>query len=256
MPLLDHIRELRTRLIRAVLAIVIASVVGFVIYEQTIEFLIEPACDIEIDGIRPGRCGALVVSGVIGPLSLQLKVALFSGLILAMPFWLWQLWAFLAPGLHRREKRWGYILVGVGGPLFAAGTFLAYSILPVAVPLLLGFNPGEIANLVTLNEYIDFVLRMILVFGMAFQLPLILVMANMAGIVTSRQIRSWWRGMVFGIAVFAAVATPTPDPYSMLALATPMTLLYGVAIIITAILDRRRNRRNAALAAGHGEDLP
>lgn len=255
MPLLDHLRELRSRLIRAVIAMVLGSIVCFIFYENIIEALITPVCESGAKGVAEGKCGALVVTGVIGPLSLQLKVALYGGLIVTSPLWLWQLWAFLAPGLHRREKKWAYIFAGFGGPLFAAGATLAYVMLPVAVKILLGFAPGDIGNLVPLNEYIDFVLRFLIVFGIAFELPLILVMMNIAGMITSRQIRSWWRQMIFGIAVFAAIATPTPDPYSMLALMTPVAFLYGVAIVITAILDRRKSRRESVLTGDH-EDLP
>jgi len=255
MPLIEHIRELRTRLIRAVIAIVLGSIVSFIFYQDIIEFLIQPVCDSGVKGVAGGKCGALVVTGVIGPISLQLKVALYGGLITTAPIWLYQLWAFLAPGLHRREKRWAYVFVGVGGPLFAGGATLAYFMLPVSVRILLGFAPGDLANQVPLNEYIDFVLRFILVFGLAFELPLVLVLMNMAGLVTSKQIRSWWRQMILGLAVFAAIATPTPDPFSMLALLTPMCLLYGGAIIATAILDKRR-RTAERIAAGNGEDLP
>jgi sec-independent protein translocase protein TatC len=255
MPLLDHLRELRSRLIRAVLAIIAGSIVGLILYNHIIEFLIKPVCNSGAHGVADGKCGALVVTGVIGPLSLQLKVALYFGLIAAAPLWLYQLWAFLAPGLHRREKRWAYMFVGIGGPLFAGGVTLAYEMLPVSVRILLGFAPGDLANQVPLDQYIDFVLRFILVFGLAFELPLVLVLMNMAGLVTSKQIRGWWRGMVLGIAVFAAVATPTPDPFSMLALCSPMWLLYVSAILVTSVLDKRK-RKAERVAAGNGEDLP
>jgi sec-independent protein translocase protein TatC len=255
MPLLEHLRELRTRLIRAVIAMVLGSIVCFIFYENIIEALIKPVCESGAKGVAAGDCGALVVTGVIGPLSLQLKVALYGGLVLTAPLWLYQLWAFLAPGLHRREKKWAYLFVGFGGPLFAGGAALAYIMLPVSVRILLGFAPGDLSNQVPLNEYIDFVLRFMMVFGLAFELPLILIVMNIAGLISSKQIRSWWRQMVFGIAVFAAVATPTPDPYSMLALMTPMTLLYCVAIAVTTILDRRRSRREQVLTGDH-EDLP
>lgn len=254
MPLLEHLRELRSRLIRSVIVMVLGSIVCLVFYEEIVEVLITPVCESGAKGVAEGECGALVVTGVIGPLSLQLKVGLYGGLILTSPLWLYQLWAFLAPGLHRREKKWAYVFAAFGAPLFAAGATLAYFMLPIAVKILLGFAPGDIGNLVPLNEYIDFVLRFIIVFGIAFELPLILVIMNIAGLVTSKQIRSWWRQMIFGIAVFAAIATPTPDPYSMLALMGPVSLLYGLAILITAVLDRRKRR--AKVNAGEHEDLP
>lgn len=254
MPLLDHLRELRTRLIRAVIAIAAGSIVGFIFYEEIIDFLIDPVCASGVEGVSQEDCGALVVTGVIGPLALQLKVALYCGLVISLPLWLWQLWAFLAPGLHRREKRWAYLFVFIGGPLFVGGGALAYFILPTAVEILLGFNPGDVNNLVPLDEYLDFVLRMLFVFGLSFELPLILITLNLAGAVSARQIRGWWRQMIFGIAVFAAIATPTPDPYSMIALMTPMAFLYGVAIVVTAILDRKSRKR--AVLTGEHDDLP
>jgi sec-independent protein translocase protein TatC len=185
------------------------------------------------------------VTGVVGPFSLQIKVSLFAGLAFASPVWLYQLWAFLAPGLHRHEKRWAYAVVGVGVPLFALGAWLAYLILPTAVRVLLGLAPADVHNQVPLDDYLNFVMRMLFVFGISFELPLILVLVNFAGLVTAARIRSWWRGMVFGIFVFAAVATPTGDPGTMTAMAMPMVFLYGIAVGITSWSDRRRARRRA-----------
>lgn len=259
MPLVEHLREFRTRLIRAMLAVVAGSIAGWFFYDQIIDVLIEPICQEGIKGVADGRCESLVVTGVVGPLSLQLKVSLFAGLALSSPVWLYQLWAFLAPGLHKHEKRWAMAFVATGVPLFAIGGMLAYVILPTAVELLLGFTPGELSSLVTFDEYLDFVLRMLLVFGLSFELPLILIMANITGMLSAQRIRRWWRGMVMGIFVFAAAATPTGDPYTMGAMAVPMILLYLVAIGFTTTVDRRRARRAAAdkrAAPGDAEKLP
>ncbi|MGQ0845881.1 MAG: twin-arginine translocase subunit TatC [Sporichthyaceae bacterium] len=246
MPLLEHIRELRTRLVRSMLAIVLGAIVGWYLYDWIVDVLVEPVCNPKFRGVGQGRCGPLVISGIVGAFSLQIKVALFAGIALAAPIWLYQLWAFLAPGLHRHEKRWAYAVAGFGVPLFAIGAGLAYLILPNAVEFLLGFTPAEASNQVPLGDYLNFVLRLLFVFGVSFELPLIIVMANLAGILSASRIRKMWRGMVFGIAVFAAVATPTGDPGTMLALATPMTFLYLVSIAITTLVDRRRKRRAAA----------
>lgn len=243
MPLLEHIRELRSRLIRAMLAIVLGAVAGWYLYDPIVKALVDPICNPEFRGVGQGKCGPLVITGVIGPFSLQIKVALFAGLVLAAPLWLYQLWAFLAPGLHRHEKRWAYAVAGFGLPLFSIGAGICYAILPNAVKFLFGFTPVEAANQVPLDDYLNFVLRMLFVFGISFELPLIIVMANLAGILSAARIRKIWRGMVFAIAVFAAVATPTGDPGTMLALATPMTFLYVVSIAITTLVDRRRARR-------------
>jgi sec-independent protein translocase protein TatC len=259
MPLVEHIREFRTRLIRSVLAILAGCVAGWFFYEQIVDVLIEPVCQEGIKGVADGRCKALVVTGIIGPLSLQLKVSFFAGLILASPVWLYQLWAFLAPGLHKHEKRWAFAFVGTGLPLFALGGGLAYLIMPTAVKVLLNFTPGDVGSLVTFDEYLDFVLRMLLVFGLSFELPLLLILANLSGIMSARRIRAWWRGMVMGIFVFAAAATPTGDPLTMGALALPMILLYGVAIVFTTLRERRRARREEAAKRaepGPQEKLP
>ncbi len=259
MPLIDHLRELRSRLVKSVLAIIAGSIAAWFAYDFLIDKLIEPICQPGIRGVADGRCSALVVNGVIGPLTLQLKVSLFGGLALSSPVWLYQLWAFLAPGLHKHEKRWTFAFVGTGVPLFALGAMLSYLILPTAVRVLLGFTPSEVHSQVPLEEYLDFVLRMLLVFGLSFELPLILIMANLSGILSAARIRRWWRGMVFGIFVFAAAATPTGDPYSMGAMAVPMIVLYIVAVGITTYTDRGRARRAAAAlraAGGNREDLP
>ena len=259
MPLVEHIREFRSRLIRSMLAIVVGSVAGWFLYDRIIDVLIEPVCQPGIHGVAEGKCGALVVSGVIGPLSLKLKVAMFAGLGLAAPVWLYQLWAFLAPGLHRHEKRWTFAFVATGLPLFAIGASLSYLLLPTAVHVLLGLAPNDVSSQVRLDEYLDFVLRMLLVFGLSFELPLLLVLTNLAGILSARRIRRWWRGMVMGILVFAAAATPTGDAYTMCALAVPMIALYLVAVLITTFLDRGRERRAAAdrrAEPGNQEKLP
>jgi sec-independent protein translocase protein TatC len=243
MPLVEHIRELRSRVIKASLAVLAGAAVAFAFYEPIIGALITPVCP---EGLKAsgGSCPLAVVD-ILGPLSLQLKVALFGGLALSTPFWLYQLWAFLAPGLHRNERRWTYAFVAVGAPLFLGGAAVSYVLLPIAVKFLLGLTPGELDNLVPVDHYLSFVLRMLFVFGLAFELPLILVVANLAGLLSGRRIATWWRGMVLGIFVFAAVATPTGDPLTMSALALPVCLLYAVAVGITLTVDRRRQRREA-----------
>lgn len=248
MPLLEHIRELRSRLIRSVLAIIAGSIAGWYLYDWIVHAMVEPVCQPGIQGVADGRCGALVITGVIGPFSLHIKVALFAGIAISAPIWLFQFWAFLAPGLHRNEKKWAYSIAAIGVPLFALGAGLAYWILPNAVKFLLGMTPEDVANQLPLNDYLNFVLRLLFVFGVSFELPLIIVMANLAGLITAASIRKMWRGMIFGIAVFAAVATPTGDPGTMLALATPMSVLYGFSIIITTLVDRSRTKKRARAA--------
>jgi sec-independent protein translocase protein TatC len=244
MPLIEHLRELRSRLVKSVIAITIGTVIGFIFYDQIFDFLKAPACDIKanITPIHSGPCGVLTVSGLLNPFSLQLKVSLIAGLIIASPVWLYQLWAFVAPGLHRREKRWSIAFVAAGVPLFLAGAAAVYWIMPKAVGILLSFTPADVANNVFLTEYLDFVLRMIVVFGIAFELPLLLAVLSVAGLVDAPRLRSWWRVAVFVIFVFAAIATPTGDPLTMTTLAAPMVLLYFGSVAFAMIIDRRRAR--------------
>jgi sec-independent protein translocase protein TatC len=245
MPFVEHIRELRSRLFKAVGAIMLSTVAAFVFYEEIGAFLLEPACDANVIGVgNKADCNGLFVNqGLLGPFSLALKLSLAAGLVLACPIWLFQLWAFLAPGLHRSEKRYTYAFVATGVPLFLTGAAVSYLILPKAVDILLGFTLAEVSNLLTPDEYFSFVIRMILVFGLAFELPLILMLLNLSGIVSARRMASWWRLMVLGITLFAAMATPTPDPLTMLTLAAPMCALFFLAVGLAWINDKRRERR-------------
>ena len=168
-----------------------------------------------------------------------------AGIFIASPVWLYQLWGFVAPGLHKREKRYGIAFVAVSVPLFLGGAALAYTFLPKGFDLLIGFNPqpDKVANIIGLNDYLSFVLRMFLVFGIAFVLPVFLVALNLAGIVTGRQLLQAWRPVILGIFVFAAVATPSGDPWTMRALAVPMLVLYFIAAGLSLLTDRKRRRQ-------------
>jgi len=214
--------------------------VGWVYYDRIIDFLAAPICDLRH---AKTSCGTLYINGVLGPLNLQLKVALTVGVVLAAPIWLYQLWAYLAPGLHRREKRWAVIFTATATPLFAAGSYLSYLILPQAIKILLGFTPGALNNLIKFDDYLDFVLRMILVFGLSFELPLILIALSLANLLTVKRMLAWWRGAVFSIFLFTAIFTPTGDPLTMTLLAAPLIVLYFVAIFVSWIIERRRRKR-------------
>ena len=240
MPLLEHLRELRTRLLRGVLAIVAATVLGFVFYEQLLAFLTEPYRGIETELAAQGIDTNLVITGIGGAFQFQLKIALVAGIVLASPVWIWQLWAFVLPALHRHERRGALLLTGIGVPLFLAGVALAYVILPKAILLLIGFVPDGFESLVSGAEYYDFIIRMMLVFGVAAEIPLAVVLLNRLGVVSGKALvraRPW---TVVGMFVFAAVATPSTDPLTMLFLAVPMTLLYLVSETIARVTDRRR----------------
>jgi sec-independent protein translocase protein TatC len=244
MPLIDHLRELRNRLLKAALALVLVMVLGFVFFDQIWSFVSHPFCSAVING-KTGcrRTGdQLVVSGVFDPFMLRIKIAFFVGLIVSSPVWLYQVWAFIAPGLYRREKRWAYLFAGIAAPLFAVGAALAYEVMSRGLRYLLGLTPNGVVNLPSVDTYLSYFQGMILGFGLAFELPLALVMLNMAHILTHERFRRWRRLMLFGAFLFAGIANPSPDPISMLLLAVPCVVLVEVAEVVIYFNDRRRAR--------------
>jgi sec-independent protein translocase protein TatC len=242
MPLLDHLRELRGRIIKSAFFIFLFAIFGWIYYTEIIETLAKPVCDLR-NSANSVNCGALYISGVLGPLNLQLKVSFLSGIILAAPFWLFQIWAFIAPALTRKEKRNSVLFIVAATPFFAAGAVLAYSILPVAIRVLFGFTPETLGNLVRFDDYLDFVLRLILIFGIAFELPVFLVSLNLVGVLSGKSILKPWRFAIFGITFFVAAFSPTADPLSMAALAIPLIALYFAAGGIGLLVDKRRGKR-------------
>lgn len=249
MPLADHLRELRNRLMKSVLAILVVTVVAMIYYKQIADFLMDPVRDSV--GCTKGfgeaasegeTCAEITINGLIAPFTIMLKVALTAGVVVASPIWLYQLWGFLAPGLHKHEKKYARSFVAVGVPLFLAGACLAYVVLPTAAKTLLDFSPDNTGNLIPLDDFLDIVTRLVIVFGLAFELPLLLVLLNLGGVLSGKRLLGWWRGMVLGITVFAAVATPTGDPLTMCMLAAPIVVLYFGAVGISLFNDRRRQR--------------
>ncbi|MGX9226166.1 twin-arginine translocase subunit TatC [Streptomyces albus] len=264
MPLADHLRELRNRLMKSVLAVLVVTVVAMIYYKQIADFLMHPVR--ESVGCTKGfgeaakegeTCAEITINGLIAPFTIMLKVALTTGVVIASPVWLYQLWGFLAPGLHKHEKRYARSFVAAGVPLFLAGACLAYVLLPKAAKTLLDFSPEGAGNLIPLDDFLDIVTRLVIVFGLAFELPLLLVLLNFGGILTGKRLLGWWRGMVVvGITVFAAVATPTGDPLTMCALAAPIVLLYFGAVAICLFNDRRRGRANPYAGLDDDEAAP
>ena len=245
MPLLEHFRELRNRVVKSALAVCLGSIIGWFFYNEIITKLAEPVCDLRAaQESGASSCGALYINGVLGPLNLQIKVAILSGIIITAPIWLYQLWAFIAPALHRKEKRYSILFFAAATPFFAIGAYLGYTILPIAVRVLFGFTPTSLANLVKFDDYLDFVMRAILLFGIAFELPVFLVTFNAIGFLSGKSILKPWRIWVFAICLFVAGFTPSADPLSMLALAGPLILLYLMAGGIALLNDRRRARRD------------
>ncbi|MFE6777682.1 twin-arginine translocase subunit TatC [Streptomyces sp. NPDC057702] len=255
MPLAEHLRELRNRLLKAVLAICLVTAVALFYYKDIVDFLMKPVLDsVGCGGLSVSdleakdgnqKCAYFTVNGLLSPFTIMLKVSFMTGLVLSTPIWLYQLWAFLAPGLHKKEKKYSMAFVAAGVPLFVGGGFFAYAILPTTAEVLLDFTPDGADNLLPLDDFIDLLTRMVVVFGLAFELPLVLVLLNFGGVVTGRRMLGWWRGMIMGITVFGALATPSTDPVGMFALAGPVTLLYFLAVGVSIINDRRKAKRRA-----------
>ncbi|WP_282089273.1 twin-arginine translocase subunit TatC [Streptomyces tendae] len=255
MPLAEHLRELRNRLAKALLAIVVVTVVAAFFYQEIINILTEPilksvGCEKSFGELAQAEagsepCAQITINGLLGPFTLALKVSLTAGVVLASPVWLYQLWAFVAPGLHRSEKKYAYAFVATGAPLFLIGAYFAYAVLPTSAKVLIEFTPSDVDNLLPLDELLDLVTRMVLVFGLSFELPLLLVMLNFTGVLTGRRMLGWWRAMIMGITLFAAIATPSTDPLTMLMLAGPIWVLYFGAVTVSLLNDRRKARREA-----------
>jgi len=220
MPLTEHLRELRSRLVKSGIAIAIGMVVGWIYYPQLFGWLSAPFDAVVTQARAQGRTVTLALTGVADPFVLQMQIAAVAGLILSSPVWLYQLWRFVTPGLHRHERRWGLGFVAVAVPLFLAGVALAYIVLPYGLQILFGFTPDGVQNIVAVDRYLSFFLRMIMVFGIGFLVPLLLVLLN-----------------------FAGVPTPTGDPINLMLLAGPILLLVMIAVLIAVLNDKRRARR-------------
>src|SRR4051794_616142 len=235
MALVDHFRELRARLMKSVLAIVVATIASFFFYNQLIELVTGPYNQAR-DMLGSDANSEIYVSGVGGGLMIQLKLCALGGLVVSSPVWLYQLWAFVLPGLHRSERRWTVVFVAIAGPLFAAGVALGYYVLPKGLQVLISFTPADMENLNDFNDFFSFITRMLLVFGLALEIPFFVVLLNLAGVVSGRTLGRYRPWIVLGTFVFAAVATPSTDPISMLFLAFPMLVLFLVSEVIARLV--------------------
>ncbi|TDB77173.1 twin-arginine translocase subunit TatC [Micromonospora sp. KC723] len=253
MTLIEHIRELRNRLFRASLAVVVGFGFGIWLSGPVLHLLQKPYCDLPKARLVNGECN-FVQLGPADLFLLQLKVGLWVGLIIAAPVWLYQLWAFIAPGLHRHERRYAYFFTGLAAPLFAAGAVLAYFVTAKGLEFLLNVSGGgDITTTLDITRYISFVTNLILLFGVAFEFPLIVLMLNFVGLASARKLLGWWRVAVFLFFAFSAVVTPTPDPFGMTALAVCLSALYFGAVGIAFVNDKRRGR-GKEIYAGLADD--
>jgi sec-independent protein translocase protein TatC len=239
MSLGDHLREVRRRFLVAIGAVAAGSVLGWVEYDTLFNQIMAP-----LRKLAAERHGLVNINfgGITQPFTVQLQVALFVGIIVASPVWLFQVWGFIVPGLTKREKRTSMAFIGAAAPLFLAGCFVATKAVPKAVEVLLGFTPEGAANLPDAALYLTFVTRFILAFGLAFLLPVFLVGLNVAHVLPARVMLKGWRLAVILIFVFSAMMTPTPDAWTMFALALPMIALFFAAVGVSTLLDRRRVR--------------
>lgn len=246
MALLDHLKELRNRLFKSAIAVALGTVVGFLVYQPMLAALIKPIRDLNEN---EGRQATLNFDGVASSFDLMIQVSVFLGLIVASPVWLYQLWAFIVPGLHKKERRLALSFVAAALPLFVGGVLLAWLVLPNAVRVLTDFTPSGGSNFISAQVYLSFVLRLLLAFGVAFLLPVVLFGLNLAGLVKGQQLVKSWRITVFLVCLFAAMAAPGADAMSMFYLAGPMLALFFAAIGLCLLNDRRRERKAVKRAA-------
>jgi sec-independent protein translocase protein TatC len=256
MALADHLRELRARLLRVAVMLVVGIVVAWFFYDELFGLIYDPYARAQEILEGRGVDSKPVLTGVANPLLLQLKLCALAAVVLGSPYWLYQIWAFVVPGLHAHERRWTRVFAAVAGPLFLLGVATGYYVLPKGIEVLIGFTPEALQNLVEFGDYFRFLTRMLLVFGIAFEIPLFVVMLSLAGVVSGKTLGEFRPWIIVGTFVFAAVATPSTDPFSMLMLALPMTLLFLISEGIARLIDRRRRRLAAAEGlAGLGDDV-
>lgn len=244
MPLSSHLREARTRSLRAMAALLVGIVAGYLLSDQIMEIVRAP-----ITALAESRDASLNYDSITGAFDLKLKIALFAGVALSSPVWMYELLAFLAPGLERREKKYAFGFVAASVPLFASGCVVGFLLFPHMVQLLAGFASAQDSTLLQASYYVDFILKIVLATGVAFVLPVFLVMLNLLGLLPARSIARSWRIVVVAIVLFSAIVTPAADVLSMFLIAVPMTVLFLVALLIAWLHDRAADRRSAAVTA-------
>lgn len=251
MSVIDHLRELRRRVIIILLIIAGGAIVGWILYDPILRFLEHPYCSVpakhRFPGIENGGCH-LIYNQVLAGFTTRLKVSFISGAVLTGPFWLYQIWAFVTPGLRENERKYTLSFIAASTVLFVAGVALAYVVLAKGLRVLLGISGSGTQALLTVDSYLSFVTLMLIVFGASFELPLLVVMANMSGVLPAKWLRKSQRVGIFLIFLFAAVATPTTDPFTMCAMALPMVLLFEGSVLFAIVHDKRKAKRKAEAA--------
>lgn len=253
MALKEHLVELRNRLFIALIALFLATVGGFFLYYPVLMLLVEPVKAVG---------GEVNFASVVSPFDNMIKISVFLGLIMSSPVWLYELWAFIVPGLKKTEKHTALAFIGAAVPLFLLGLGLAYWILPTALKFFLGLTPDQATNIVEVDVYLNFVIRLLLAFGVALIIPVLMVGLNLIGILPGRVIVKNWRITVFIICLVAAMAAPGGDALTMFALAGPLLVVFAAATGFCLVHDKRKAKRlaaleaeNAAAADGKGTDI-
>jgi sec-independent protein translocase protein TatC len=253
MTLVEHIYELRFRLAMALIALAAGALLGFLWFGKGVgpipalgEIVTSPYCRLPPSvRLDTGHGCRLLQTQPFEAFLTQLKVGAAVGAVFTSPAWLYQIWAFITPGLYAKERRYALSFVSCAAVLFAAGALLAFFVVPEGLRVLVSFGGDQFITALAADKYISFVLAMLLIFGVSFELPLLVVMLNLAGVLSYAKLRRWRRGLIFGLFVFAAIATPGQDPISMLVLAGALTVLFEVAVQIARLHDRRKARQRA-----------
>ncbi|GLB67325.1 twin-arginine translocase subunit TatC [Arthrobacter mangrovi] len=240
MALKDHVRELRNRLVISGIAVLLGAIGGWFLYDPVMVAVQQPLMEISA---QQGRRAEINYGSVGSPFDLKIQVSIFLGLLISSPVWIYQIWAFITPGLKQKERRYtlGFMFAAV--PLFLLGIYFGWIVLPEIVKVLTMFTPQGGVNQILATDYLTFVMRMFLSLGVAFLLPVVLVGINFAGLVSGRQVIKSWRIVVFVVCVVAAMAAPGPDATSMFLLAGPLLVLFFIAVGVCLLNDKRRARR-------------
>lgn len=240
MSMMDHLRELRTRLVRSVLAIGISTLALLAFYDQLKNLLTRPYTNLCLRRPDFDCDGSLFSLGPLDGFSARMRVCLYGGLVLALPVILWQIWRFIVPALSKREKNYAVPFIASSVLLFSIGCYLAYWTLDKALEFLISWSGSDVTQAYQVTKYINLVVMMMLAFGVAFLSPVLLVFLQLVSVVSPKSLIKQWRYAVMGIFVTAAVITPSGDPISMMALAVPLTLLYLIAVLVGWLLTRRK----------------
>ncbi|HEX9823731.1 MAG TPA: twin-arginine translocase subunit TatC [Actinomycetota bacterium] len=243
MTVVEHLDELRRRLVISLLAVGVASIVGFVFFDTILDLLLRPYRNALLalpPEARPqgALSGRLVYSAPIEPFLTFLKVGFFSGLMIALPIVMWQVWGFITPGLTSRERRLSAPFVISSVALFAGGAAFSYALMPRGLSFLFSFGGDNLLPLLSVDRYLGFFIMLTLAFGLSFEFPILMVFLAGARIITTVQMRRWRRYVYLGLTIFAAIITPTQDPYTMLLMTVPLILFYEIAILVARLFKR------------------